>query len=204
MRCVHLLVRAALACLLVGGVSGCATSAKPGAEVSVLNHADPTAERLIAYLESQHVPLTKISGEETRIEPGPHCRQALIRYLNVARMRSKACAENIANIDTTADATGAWKPYRRQIVVLGANGDARTCPDDSPFKREFAPERPEANSEGFVLYPNVDMSIEMMTLSQAALDYSMAATILQRIDPEVVIAGRQFVNSNQSTELRDR
>jgi flagellar basal-body rod protein FlgC len=181
--------------LILGSVTGCAAPVATNSQISVLSKADPTAQRLVAYLEAQHVRLSRISSDETRIEPGPACREALIRYLGVCQLRLKICSENIANVDTSRDSEGLPNPYRRKIVVVGDDGQAQVRSDDSPLKSRHSPGHPDANASGMVLYPNVDMAVETVDCAQAAKDFSMAVSILKRIDPTIVISESQVTDA---------
>lgn len=185
---------------IVIGIGGCARSANPTPGISVLPKADDSAERLVAYLETRHVRLTTVSGEEIRIEPGVSCRHALVRYLGVCQLRMKVCTENIANVDTVLDETGRNNPYRRQIVIVGADGEARIAADDSPFTKRFDPGHPNADSAGLVSYPNVNLSVEMLTMRVSARDYSMTVGILRRLDPTVVISEADLTDAFEESD----
>ena len=75
MRFLRVGCTALLGWLIVIGIGGCAGSTTPTPAISVLPKADDSAERLVAYLETRHVPLTKVNAEETRIMPGASCRE---------------------------------------------------------------------------------------------------------------------------------
>ncbi len=94
-------------------------------------------------------------------------------------------AENIANVDTTKTETGL--PYRRKQAVmrqveyfyknyrrnlLGGVEVARIEEDEaSDFKKVFDPSHPDADASGFVYYPNVDLTREMVELSRTNGSY---------------------------------
>src|SRR5271168_3899214 len=92
--------------------------------------------------------------------------------LMAQRARMDTIAGNIANINTTHDASGKVNPYRRRFVILapGQAGDpsqpgvhvASIQEDQSPLTRKFDPGNPDADKDGYVLYPNVDQSIEFV------------------------------------------
>jgi Flagellar basal body rod protein len=48
---------------------------------------------------------------------------------------------------------------------------AKIIEDPSPFKRVYNPSHPDADSEGYVLYPNVSISQEMVDLISATRAY---------------------------------
>ncbi|NSW89890.1 MAG: flagellar basal body rod protein FlgC [Firmicutes bacterium] len=114
--------------------------------------------------------------------------------LSAQRLRMDVIAQNIANINTTRTERGI--PYRRKVVVfeerqnnkpfsqfltesskkkyLGiANGVrvARIIEDPSPFKRVYDPGHPDANEEGYVEMPNIDIVTEMINMISASRAY---------------------------------
>src|SRR4051794_34793554 len=86
------------------------------------------------------------------------------------RTRLDTIAANIANANTTHDASGAPNPYRRRFVLFAAGqpndatkGGVRVesvQQDQSPFVERFEPGNKDADARGYVKYPNVDMSVE--------------------------------------------
>lgn len=94
------------------------------------------------------------------------------------RLRMEVIANNVANANTTRSADGG--PFRRQDVVfaevLGATGPAgvqavEIVPDQTPFNRVHLPGHPDADAEGFVTMPNVQLPVEMVNLITAARAY---------------------------------
>jgi len=102
-------------------------------------------------------------------------------------------ANNIANVNTTRGEDG--QPYQRKVVVfreklleaISGNGELRTAgvevvgirPDPSPFKLKYDPSHPDANAEGYVLMPNVDVATEMVDLITASKAYEANLSALQ-------------------------
>ncbi|MEZ6116624.1 MAG: flagellar basal body rod protein FlgC [Pirellulaceae bacterium] len=107
--------------------------------------------------------------------------------LSAERLRMEVVAENIANANTTRTPDGG--PYRRKEVVFAtAFQDAyRTTvadmrqqqgvdvvaieEDQSPFPKVYQPGHPDADEQGFVEMPNVQMSSEMVDLITASRSY---------------------------------
>lgn len=115
--------------------------------------------------------------------------------LTAQRLRMDVIAENLANINTTRTATG--DPYRRRYVVMQQREDqtfagmldkARAMSngsgvrvteireDQSPFKLDYNPEHPDANPEGYVQMPNVDLVVEMVDMMAATRSYEANIT----------------------------
>src|ERR1700722_597999 len=102
--------------------------------------------------------------------------------LTAQRMRLNAISSNIANVNTTRTPEGG--PYRRKDVVFEAMPDARnfgelvTSPPDDNLQRvqvtdvyldpnvdlRYEPDHPDANPEGYVAYPKINMMEEMANM----------------------------------------
>ena len=90
------------------------------------------------------------------------------------QQRLDIISENIVNMNTTRTENGEG-PYRRKVVVFQAdNGTGRfsdvLAEDPSDFKLKYDPEDPDANEDGYVEMPNVDLVKEItdgMAASQA-------------------------------------
>jgi flagellar basal-body rod protein FlgC len=91
-------------------------------------------------------------------------------------------AANLANIDTTHTDKGG--PYRRKMLVLGpkpiSGGFQRILEsriqgvqvekiveDQSPFKRVFNPSHPDADKNGYLFKPNIDLVVETTNMLNA-------------------------------------
>lgn len=95
--------------------------------------------------------------------------------LNVQRVRLNTTASNIANAETTRSPDGG--PYRRLDPVVGtvsftdALDDAvrgvevlEIQADSSAPRQIFDPDHPDANEQGMVALPNVNLVEEMVNL----------------------------------------
>ncbi len=115
--------------------------------------------------------------------------------LRAQRTRMNVIANNIANALTTRTPEGG--PFRRQIAIFrGEQLSPRLNPDDfgvwvkevvndmSPFRTVYDPSHPDANSDGIVLYPNVNLAMEMINLVSAQRAYE--ANI------DVILSGRSM------------
>ncbi len=110
--------------------------------------------------------------------------------LQAQRTRLDTIAANIANANsTTKDAAGNPNPYRRRFVVLepSRSGNAQTPGvrvrdiklDPSPFNKRLEPGHPDADAQGFVYYPNVDMAIEYVNALEASRAYEANISLLE-------------------------
>ena len=76
-------------------------------------------------------------------------------------------AANIANASTTRTPEGG--PYRRQIAVAGADPASgapsmKQVADPKTGRMLYDPGHPDANADGFVQYPNIDVTTELVDL----------------------------------------
>ncbi|MBN1227818.1 MAG: flagellar basal body rod protein FlgC [Deltaproteobacteria bacterium] len=111
--------------------------------------------------------------------------------LETQRRRMDIIASNLANIETTRTEDGG--PYRRKIVMMGpkkmggADGSFYSrlegvmiddvAEDQSPFKKIYNPGHPDANKEGYLLKPNVDLVVEItnMLMARRVFEANIAA-----------------------------
>jgi len=116
--------------------------------------------------------------------------------LTATRLRMDVISENIANIDTTRTENG--DPYRRKFVVFQERSNdrnfaaffnrARKAPggvrvlgigkDPSDFKLDYNPSHPDADENGFVRMPNVEVVQEMTDMMAAVRSYEANITAL--------------------------
>jgi len=126
--------------------------------------------------------------------------------LSTQRLRLNVVANNIANANTTrTEGEGAY--HRRRVVVkpkeaafalrlpgLGwIRGEgmpdmslegvevAQIVVDDQPGPKVYEPDHPDADEDGFVEYPNVDVVTEMTDMLSATRSYQANATVIDTI-----------------------
>jgi len=105
------------------------------------------------------------------------------------RARLDTIAGNIANINTTRDASGKPNPYRRRFAMLAAGqADDPSRPgvhvqeirsDPSPFAKRYEPGNPDADKDGYVQYPNIDMAVEYVNALEASRAYEANVTMME-------------------------
>jgi flagellar basal-body rod protein FlgC len=110
--------------------------------------------------------------------------------LTAQRLRMDVAASNLANAQTTRSQANPGQPYQEEAVVFQAQ---RMGPDPAaqgvsavaivnparPNMRVYDPGNPDADDQGFVVYPNVDVSTEMTDMMGAARSYQVNATVAQ-------------------------
>lgn len=107
--------------------------------------------------------------------------------LEAQRARMEVAVSNMANAESTRGADG--QPYRRRDVVLrsapieagfeavigraAAVGVkvANVVEDGVTFKQRYEPSHPDADEQGYVKVPNVDVPEEMVDMVSAARAY---------------------------------
>jgi flagellar basal-body rod protein FlgC len=118
--------------------------------------------------------------------------------LAAQRLRMNTISSNIANINTTHSPEGG--PYRRKDVVFESMPDARnfgelvTMPpndqlqrvqvtdvisDDKAIDLRYEPDHPDANPEGYVAYPKINLMEEMANMIQATRGYEANVSAIQ-------------------------
>jgi flagellar basal-body rod protein FlgC len=106
--------------------------------------------------------------------------------LTAQRRRVELSSANLANSQTTRTDEGG--PYRRKDVVFetasfkdslgaaisgGVEGVevSEVVDDPTPFDRRYEPGHPDADKDGYVSYPNVNVMTEMANLVSASKSY---------------------------------
>ena len=117
--------------------------------------------------------------------------------MSANRMRMNTISSNIANINTTRTAEGG--PYRRKDVVFEAIPDAKNfgeilTSEENKVARvqvtdvhvdrrapvpKYEPHHPEADENGYVYYPNINLMEEMANMIQANRAYEANATAMK-------------------------
>ena len=116
--------------------------------------------------------------------------------LTATRLRMDVIAENMANINTTRTEDG--EPYRRKYVVFQEKTNNNTFEkffnkartpsggvrvleigkDMSEFKYDFNPTHPDADENGYVRLPNVEVVQEMVDMMSAYRAYEANITAI--------------------------
>ncbi|MGE5422210.1 MAG: flagellar basal body rod protein FlgC [Ignavibacteriales bacterium] len=121
--------------------------------------------------------------------------------LTAQRLRMDVISNNLSNATTTRTEKGG--PYRRQTVVFEARADksgefgsilqneinkygggvrvTAVREDTAPFRRVYEPSNPDADQEGYVSYPNVNVVAEMVDMISATRSYEANVTAMNSI-----------------------
>lgn len=117
--------------------------------------------------------------------------------LTAQRYRMDVISENIANVNTTRTKDGT--PYRRKVVVFEERSGGMSFADtlhkaknsykgqgvkvtgtfndmETDLIKAYEPDHPDADDDGYVYYPNVNIITEMTDLIDASRSYEANAT----------------------------
>lgn len=118
--------------------------------------------------------------------------------LTAEKLRMDVISRNIANVNTTRTADGT--PYRRQVVVFQEDNKSMSfsdylndasknmigsgvkvvgiTEDKTPFKSVYDPGHPDADEQGYVKMPNVEVMTEMVNMISASRAYEANVTAI--------------------------
>lgn len=117
--------------------------------------------------------------------------------LSAMRLRVNTIASNIANAETTKTADGG--PYKRKDIVIEAKplqsqfsnaldemtmmrpSVAAVVEDQSAPKLVYQPWHPDANKEGNVAYPNINVVESMTDLMSASRAYEANVNAIRQV-----------------------
>jgi flagellar basal-body rod protein FlgC len=94
-------------------------------------------------------------------------------------------SSNVANAQSTDNGKG--QPYRRLEGIMKTDGDGMNgvtmediVGDMTEFPSVYKPGHPDADKNGYVKMPNVNLPVEMMNLNMAARAYQANTAVLKR------------------------
>ncbi len=116
--------------------------------------------------------------------------------LRAQRTRMNVASSNMANIETTRTADGQGAYRRRQVslrtssvsstqdpfdvqldsALRGVEVNAVVPDETTPMRMEFDPGHPDANADGYVEKPNVNMLEEVVDMMTSSRSYEANAT----------------------------
>lgn len=119
--------------------------------------------------------------------------------LTAQRLRMDVISENIANVNTTR--TGDGTPYQRKTVLFQQKSGvtpfsiqldnilnqpvkgrgvrvSKIVKDDSPGSMVYEPGHPDADEDGYVVMPNVNIVTEMVNMISASRSYEANVTAM--------------------------
>jgi flagellar basal-body rod protein FlgC len=119
--------------------------------------------------------------------------------LSAQRLRMDVISQNIANINTTRTEDGT--PYRRKLVVFEEKNlnspfsnylskssrekyagtgvrVSRIIEDSTPYRSVYDPGHPDADENGYVKMPNINVITEMVNMISASRAYEANVTAI--------------------------
>lgn len=118
--------------------------------------------------------------------------------LTAQRLRMNVISSNLANINTTKTPQGG--PYRRKDVVFSACSNPASFQntldsrmrqnltevkvtgiinDPRPAMLKYDPQHPDANEEGYVAMPNINLIEEMVNMMSATRSYEAGVAAIK-------------------------
>lgn len=107
------------------------------------------------------------------------------------RLRMTAVSNNLANISTTRNERGQVEPYQARFVIfqtdeqvgnsLGAAGVKVGSVETSnlPPHSKYEPFHPDADKNGYVQYPNINMMAEFVNALEASRSYEANVGVVE-------------------------
>ena len=114
--------------------------------------------------------------------------------LTAQRLRMDVISQNMANVNTTR--TGDGTPYRRKVTIFREAGGApfarcldslsagsgvrvsAITDDATPGAKVYDPGHPDADADGYVTMPNVNVVTEMVNMISASRSYEANVTAM--------------------------
>ncbi len=100
------------------------------------------------------------------------------------RQRMNTIAGNIANVNTTRDADGNLSPFQRRLVTFSADTDSLDgnhggvgvnhnvqIDTETPPRKVYDPGHRDADADGNVSYPNINLVTEFVNALEAGRAY---------------------------------
>ncbi|MEM9658597.1 MAG: flagellar basal body rod protein FlgC [Planctomycetota bacterium] len=107
------------------------------------------------------------------------------------RTRLNAISSNLANLSTTRNEAGAPQPYVPRYVTFKTVDEVATGGggvgvkigsveySNAPPNMKFEPGHPDADADGYVAYPAVDMTMEFVDALEATRAYEANIGVLE-------------------------
>lgn len=116
--------------------------------------------------------------------------------LSAERTRLNVISSNMANVNSTETPEGG--PYRRKDVVFSSDSVkdsfsnildekikgvkvSEIISDSRPFRSVYDPYHPNADKNGYVQYPNVNLIEEMVNLLSARRSYEANISVIKTV-----------------------
>lgn len=125
---------------------------------------------LYDYLKSKNFKVNIISNDPLiyEIPDQKGLLEELAKMLKTIRVTINVCVMNMANKKTTITSDG--RPYRRKRVIINKDFEiAKMIDVPTEFRKVYDPKHPDADSKGYVHYPNVnevEEQVQIMDLQQ--------------------------------------
>ena len=111
--------------------------------------------------------------------------------MNAAATRVANATKNIVNVSSTGklpstpdEKTNAYMPtdvvtLSNSVADHNLGVDAQVVSRDPAYRPAYAPNNPDANADGLVAEPNVDLSKELVDIMMAELTYKASVKVIK-------------------------
>lgn len=107
------------------------------------------------------------------------------------RARLDVISSNLANMSTTSNELGQAIPFQERYVTFATNADVTTSSggagvevasvetSDKAPKMKYEPGHPHANTDGYVAYPDIDMTTQFVDALEATRAYEANIGVME-------------------------
>ncbi len=107
------------------------------------------------------------------------------------RARLNAISSNLANLSTTRNEAGEAAPYQPRYVTFATDDSIHTSGgglgvqvasverSELPPRMKHQPGHPDADADGMVAYPNIDMTLEFVDALEATRAYEANIGVME-------------------------
>ena len=107
------------------------------------------------------------------------------------RIRLNAISSNLANLTTTRNEAGEVEPYQPRFAIFQTDDEVSTPGGGRGVKvdsveiaaldprMKFQPGHPDANDEGYVAYPNINMTEQFVDAMEATRAYEANIGVIE-------------------------
>jgi flagellar basal-body rod protein FlgC len=119
----------------------------------------------------------------------PETIPAVVKFLGLMKTRMRVNLGNLVNANSTLDPNGNVKPYRRKELLIDKDGNASVVSNETPPRMRYLPGHPQADKNGYVSFPNVNVRMEILEFDEALQEYDLAEGLLERCLPGNYVSG---------------
>lgn len=110
--------------------------------------------------------------------------------MSAQALRLNVVASNLANADSVSSSVGTTYRARQPVFAAALNAERRALggvrvlgivESNAPLRREYRPDHPLADAQGYVFLPNVNAIEEMANMISASRSYQTNAEVVNTV-----------------------